>query len=122
MSSLPLRFLESWQAKQFSLRMGATSLMKLAGLWAGAWAAAGGDINHMPQNAPRIAKGEQKQMRVQNMKGRTPDKRLWVRRFSIGLRAGHFSGGTPLVPIIKGAKGGMRGENEKTAKIYESLV
>src|SRR5438034_8103555 len=31
MSSLPLRFLESWQAKQFSLRIGATSLMKLTG-------------------------------------------------------------------------------------------
>src|SRR5258708_4169148 len=30
MSSLPLRFLASWQAKQFSLRMGATSLMKLS--------------------------------------------------------------------------------------------
>ena len=31
MSSLPLRFLASWQAKQFSLRIGATSLMKLTG-------------------------------------------------------------------------------------------
>src|SRR6266480_4919121 len=42
MSNLPLRFLASWQAKQFSLRTGATSLMKLTGPLgaAGAWAAA----------------------------------------------------------------------------------
>ncbi len=31
MSSLPLGFLAPWQPKQFSLRMGATSLMKLTG-------------------------------------------------------------------------------------------
>ena len=37
MSSLPFFFLASWQAKQFSLRIGATSLMKLTGPL-GAWA------------------------------------------------------------------------------------
>ena len=41
MSYLPDFFLASWQAKQFSFRIGATSLMKLTGLpcWAEAVAA-----------------------------------------------------------------------------------
>src|SRR4051812_34085517 len=39
MSYLPDRFLASWQAKQFSFRIGATSLMKLTGL---SWAEAEG--------------------------------------------------------------------------------
>ena len=40
MSSLPDFFLASWQARQFSLKIGATSLMKLTGFcWAEAvWA------------------------------------------------------------------------------------
>ena len=42
MSNLPERFLASWQAKQFSLRIGATSLMKLIGL---SWARASGTDN-----------------------------------------------------------------------------
>src|SRR4051812_44167241 len=42
MSSLPLRFLASWQAKQFSFRIGATCSMKLTGWFgAGCWAWAG---------------------------------------------------------------------------------
>src|SRR5260370_23439035 len=48
MSNLALGFLTPWQAKQFSLRIGATSLMKLTGptgaaalVAAASWAAAG---------------------------------------------------------------------------------
>ena len=41
MSSLPLGFLASWQPKQFSLRMGATSLMKLTGPLGGRLGGAG---------------------------------------------------------------------------------
>src|SRR3954467_14818241 len=61
MSNLPLRFLASWQAKQFSLRIGATSLMKLTGPL-GAWAAAGcGTSSSNISNRPIAAQSTQKQ-------------------------------------------------------------
>src|SRR4051795_3367780 len=67
MSSLPLRFLASWQAKQFSLRMGATSLMKETGpLWAGGAAAAGGGASRKKASA-RARQRMQKQRCERNM-------------------------------------------------------
>ena len=56
MSSLPLRFLASWQAKQFSLRMGATSLMKLTGPF-GAWARAAGGAASSTARATSAGEG-----------------------------------------------------------------
>src|SRR5712664_3399850 len=79
MSILPFRFFESWQAKQFSFKIGATSLKKLIGLLAGAGVCAeatGADSNRMPTltAAPRMAHRTQKQNRLRNMVGRTPSR------------------------------------------------
>ncbi len=62
MSSFPLCFLASWQAKQFSLRIGATSLMKLTGPF-GAWAKAVDGRPNRSRNSsasPRTAQRMQK--------------------------------------------------------------
>src|SRR5262252_6795699 len=82
MSSLPLRFLASWQAKQFSLRMGATSLMKLTGPWraaapapsAPAAEAGWGDRNSRARASasPRIGQSTHQQKRDRSMGGETP--------------------------------------------------
>src|SRR5262252_876975 len=56
MSSLPLRFLASWQAKQFSLRMGATSLMKLTGPLGACASEAGGTARAPAKRAQRTYK------------------------------------------------------------------
>src|SRR2546421_43916 len=79
MSILPFRFFESWQAKQFSFNIGATSLMKLIGFLAGAGVCAeatGPASNRMPRPnaAPRMAHRTQKQNRLRNMVGRTPSR------------------------------------------------
>src|SRR5579871_5659284 len=71
MSSLPLGFLAPWQPKQFSLRTGATSLMKLTGPAAGG---GGGGSAAAPvrgasrkaaraRAAPRVTQSTQKQNR-----------------------------------------------------------
>src|SRR5215471_11388800 len=78
MSSLPLRFLESWQAKQFSLRIGATSLIKLTGPFFGAAAAekAFGAANNMPRARARPPRGQKTHQlkRDRNMELQTPGK------------------------------------------------
>ena len=55
MSSLPLRFLASWQAKQFSLRIGATSLMKLTSALPFGSSASAEQAGNAAQTATRIA-------------------------------------------------------------------
>src|SRR5207249_5228981 len=59
MSNFPDFFLASWQAKQFSLRIGATSLMKLTG-----WADAVGGAANMSRYA--IAAATAHRMHTQN--------------------------------------------------------
>src|SRR5262249_29923861 len=87
MSSLPLRFLLSWQAKQFSLRIGATSLMKLIGpLGTGAWARA----VFGARNRPRAAHKTTKQTCERFMAVETPWKDSSAgrsRRYKAGLGA-----------------------------------
>src|SRR5262245_21933211 len=71
MSSLPFFFLLSWQAKQFSLRMGATSLMKLTGPFFGCWAeVAGGALKSRSRASvsPIIEHSTQWQTRERSMK------------------------------------------------------
>src|SRR5262249_27823936 len=60
MSSFPLRFLASWQAKQFSLRIGATSLMKLTG-FSSALAELGPSIARRARIPATMAQRTQKQ-------------------------------------------------------------
>ena len=63
MSSLPLGFLTPWQPKQFFLRMGATSLMKLTGPF-GAAAYAEGVATHRysaARTSASVAQRTQKQ-------------------------------------------------------------
>src|SRR5262245_37762989 len=88
MSSLPLGFLAPWQPKHDSLRMGATSLMKLtatlaAGAVAGAVAGgaavgatlAGGatDGARRARAVARAGQRTQKQVRGRGMTNRTPE-------------------------------------------------
>src|SRR5262245_9541945 len=69
MSSLPLGFLDPWQPMQFSLRIGATSLMKLIGPLAACACAAGGErksIAYARAN-PATAHKTQQQARERSM-------------------------------------------------------
>ena len=74
MSYLPDRFLASWQAKQFSLRIGATSLMKLTGL-----SAAFNARRNRARSAPSRATAQRKQKRTFR-----------------GMTSGLQDGGTPV--------------------------
>ena len=56
MSSLPLGFLAPWQPKQFSLRMGATSLMKLTGALDDGGAGAAASVGCGKQKAVRASR------------------------------------------------------------------
>src|SRR5262249_51745991 len=89
MSSLPLRFLLSWQGGQFFLRIGATSLMKLIGPFgAGAWACAAlGASSSNASPRPRAAHKTQKQTCERFMAGKTPWKDNSAGR-SRGYKAG----------------------------------
>src|SRR5215472_14991668 len=63
MSSLPLGFFAPWQPKQFSLRIGATSLIKLTDPFA-AWAkAVCGASRSKARASPRAVQRTQKQKR-----------------------------------------------------------
>src|SRR5690349_18763270 len=68
MSSLPLGFFAPWQPKHFSLRMGATSLMKLTGFGAAACADCAASII-IASAAARAAHRIQKQRCDRNMDG-----------------------------------------------------
>src|SRR5262249_45122 len=114
-----LRFLASWQAKQFSLRMGATSLMKLTGpcLAGGgaAWAAGGG----VPQSRARASvrpggrQGMQRQRCEGDMGGGSGGG---------GRRAG-AGGGRVVIngSIIGQAPWSGRGKNAAGARPAENL-
>src|SRR5690349_925007 len=98
MSSFPFRFLASWQAKQFSLRIGATSLMKLTGCAAeaGAWAevvAADG------RSRLTAATSTQQQVREGNILGITPERHGAA---SQGVRRREKAGGLQTVAHYMG--------------------
>src|SRR5438552_2868483 len=86
MSSLPLGFLAPWQPKHDSLRMGATSLMKLTGPVAAltggadAWAAGGVIVARKKASAAaRTAQTMQKQKRDRSMGKSAPGSYQVVR-------------------------------------------
>src|SRR5262245_36982408 len=86
MSSLPLGFFAPWQPKQYSLRIGATSLMKLtapAGDLGGGGAAPGAGAATRVSRASAPARAAQ---RIHRQRGRDISelRNRWGRRWSNG--------------------------------------
>src|SRR5262245_57590096 len=67
MSNLPLGFLAPWQPKHDSLKIGATSLMKLTGAGGWAFASGGETITSAARAAATTAQSRQKQKRDRSM-------------------------------------------------------
>src|SRR5256885_969232 len=128
MSSLPLRFLASWQAKQFSFRMGATSLMKLTGPfpalppWARAAAGVPSSINSA-RSAPRAGQRTPEQQRGRSMVSGLPvlvrggrgrrEARLWGALAGPGVAA---AGRAEDVEHLGGQRGGGQRAGRQTPR------
>src|SRR5262245_4237146 len=88
MSNLPERFLASWHAKQFSLRIGATSLMKETDFGACARAVGTAPSNNHAASAAMTAHRTHEQKRERDMDGSLRLRRARQGGMNIVYRSG----------------------------------